>query len=123
MDNWYSEVKAQSEPDALLFLVGNQSDREDQREVGLDKAEQFKRIKALDYNTETSAKTGNNVTNTFTNVAKMLYQKNISKILSAKRDLTKRGKRVKGRNGGKKLDSNTGRTGGSDENAKKGCKC
>ena len=77
MDNWYSEVKTQSEPDALCFLIGNQKDKEQEREVGLDKAEKFKHIKNLDYFTETSAKTGENVTDTFISVAKMLYQKNI----------------------------------------------
>ena len=94
MDNWYSEVKSQSEPDALIFLVGNKKDCENEREVGLDKAEKFKHIKQLDYFTETSAKTGENVKDTFLNIAKMLYQKNIQKILSSKRDLSKKGKKL-----------------------------
>ena len=42
MDNWHSEVKSQSEPDAVVCLIGNQKDNENQREVGLDKAEKFK---------------------------------------------------------------------------------
>ena len=42
MDNWHSEVKSQSEPDALCFLIGNQKDNENQREVGIDKAEKFR---------------------------------------------------------------------------------
>ena len=45
MDNWHAEVKSQSEPDALCFLIGNQKDLENQREVGIDKAEKFKHIK------------------------------------------------------------------------------
>jgi GTPase SAR1 family protein len=77
MDNWHSEVKSQSEPDALCFLIGNQKDNENQREVGIDKAEKFKQIKELDFFAETSAKTGENVTETFVNIAKLLYQKNI----------------------------------------------
>ena len=91
MDNWYSEVKSQSEPDALCFLVGNKKDCENEREVGLDKAEKFKHIKGLDYFTETSAKTGENVQETFLTIAKMLYQKNINKILNNKRDHSKKG--------------------------------
>ena len=47
-DNWFSEVKSQSEPDALIFLIGNKKDCENEREVGLDKAEKFKVIKQLD---------------------------------------------------------------------------
>ena len=42
MDMWYTEVKSQSEKDALCFLIANQKDREMEREVGLDKAEKFK---------------------------------------------------------------------------------
>ena len=44
-----------------------------EREVGLDKAEKFKQIKNLDYFAETSAKTGDNVKETFIAVGKMLY--------------------------------------------------
>ena len=73
MDTWYSEVKSQSEPEASIFLIGNKKDCEDKREVGLDKAEKFKHIKNLDYFTETSAKTGENVKETFLSIAKMLY--------------------------------------------------
>ena len=49
MDSWYSEVKAQSEPDSLLFLIGNQKDREESREVDKDKADKFKKSKGMDY--------------------------------------------------------------------------
>ena len=73
MDNWYSEVKSQSEPEALIFLIGNKKDCENEREVGLDKADKFKMIKNLDLFQETSAKTGENVKETFVSVAKMLY--------------------------------------------------
>ena len=38
-------------------------------------AEKFKQIKDLDYFSETSAKTGSNVKESFVAVAKMLYQK------------------------------------------------
>ena len=58
----------------------------------MDKAEKFKVIKQLDSFEETSAKTGDNVKETFLSIAKMLYKKNITKILSSKRDLSKKGK-------------------------------
>jgi GTPase SAR1 family protein len=48
-------------------------------------AEKFKQIKDLDYFAETSAKTGTNVNESFIAIAKMLYQKEIKKILSMKK--------------------------------------
>lgn len=75
MDNWHSEVKSQSTDDALCFLIGNQKDKEAEREVGYDKAEKFMQIKELDYFAETSAKTGHGVNESFISAAKMLYQK------------------------------------------------
>lgn len=66
-------------------MIANQKDRESEREVGNDKAEKFKQIKELDYFAETSAKTGDNVKETFTAIGKMLYQKNIEKILNKKK--------------------------------------
>ena len=45
MDYWHNEFKSQSEPDALVYLIGNKSDQADQREVPVDKAEQFRLIK------------------------------------------------------------------------------
>lgn len=56
-------------------MIGNQKDKEAEREVGFDKAEKFKQIKELDYFAETSAKTGQNVNESFISAAKMLYQK------------------------------------------------
>lgn len=36
---WYEEVIAQSEPDVILFLVGNKKDQEEKREVTHEKVE------------------------------------------------------------------------------------
>ena len=70
----------------MCFLIGNQKDKEAEREVGFDKAEKFKQIKELDYFAETSAKTGQNVNESFISAAKMLYQKQIKKILNSKKE-------------------------------------
>ena len=35
LQNWHSEVLAQSEPEVIVILVGNQKDREEHREVSL----------------------------------------------------------------------------------------
>ena len=58
LQHWFSEIKNQSEPDALIFLVGNKKDREEDREVAVTKGETFAREKQLNGFYETSAKTG-----------------------------------------------------------------
>jgi Ras-related protein Rab-14 len=73
-------VKTQSEPDALIFLIGNQCDREIERDVETDRAEKFKKERRLDYFLEASAKTGENVEKAFIMAAKMLFKKHAKKI-------------------------------------------
>ena len=45
LQHWFSEIKNQSEPDALIFLVGNKKDREEDREVSSSKGEAFAKDK------------------------------------------------------------------------------
>ena len=52
---------AQSEPEVIIFLVGNKLDMADQREVSIDKVEQFKRERNIEFSFETSALTGENI--------------------------------------------------------------
>ena len=35
LEEWHAEVVAQSEPDVIVILVGNQKDREEHREVSV----------------------------------------------------------------------------------------
>lgn len=39
---WYNEVMAQSEPDVILFLVGNKKDEVNKRAVTEERIEKFK---------------------------------------------------------------------------------
>ena len=84
LDHWYEEIKNQSEPDAFIVLVGNQSDREIERKVSVEKAQKYKAEKNLDMYLESSAKTSHNVEEVFTLTAKMLYKKFREKILEKK---------------------------------------
>ena len=59
--NWLKEVRAQSEPDAVIVLVGNQKDREGDREVSREQGERFAKENKLDLFMETSAKTSEGV--------------------------------------------------------------
>ena len=37
LDNWLEQVRSQSEPEVLIFLVGNKKDMEEAREVSTEK--------------------------------------------------------------------------------------
>eukprot|EP00347_Sterkiella_histriomuscorum_P008383 403345307 len=80
LNHWYEEVLAQSEPDIIMFLIGNKKDLESQREVSIERAEQFRREKGIHFFFETSARTGENVENIFIMAAKMLYHNFKDKI-------------------------------------------
>ena len=80
MATWYNEVMAQSEQDVILFLVGNKKDKEEEREVTLDRVEKFKSDRGIMFHFETSAKTGENIENLFIFASKVLYDFNKDKI-------------------------------------------
>ena len=84
LSNWLSEVRAQSESDAVIVLVGNQKDRDADREVSREQGERFAKENNLDLFMETSAKTSEGVEQTFILAAKMLYKKHLSRIRQAK---------------------------------------
>ena len=70
---WYNEVMAQSEPDVILFLVGNKKDEEKKRAVTLDRVEKFKNDRGIQFSFETSAMTGENIEQLFITASKVLY--------------------------------------------------
>jgi GTPase SAR1 family protein len=75
LKHWCNEVRTQSEPDAIVILVGNQADRESEREVSTEQGERFRKENNIQFFIETSAKTDLNVRETFIMAAKMLYRK------------------------------------------------
>ena len=54
----------------MICLVGNQKDREKEREVSYEKGHKFYKEKGLDYFVEASAKTNENVEKAFIMMAK-----------------------------------------------------
>jgi len=80
LENWYDEVVSQSEPDVLMFLCGNQKDKEAEREVTVERALKFKKEKNINFFFETSCKTGENVERIFVIAAKILFANFASKI-------------------------------------------
>ena len=74
INQWLKEVKIQSHPDVKIILVGNKSDLKDKREVTYEEAKKFKDENMLLYFEETSAKTGINSKEVFTEAARILYE-------------------------------------------------
>jgi len=66
-------LKANSNPDIKVFLIGNKVDLEESRLVPKEKALQFKKDFDLDLFMETSAKTGLNTQEIFVEAARVLY--------------------------------------------------
>ena len=66
-------MKAISNPDIKVFLIGNKVDLEESRLVPKEKALQFKKDFDLDLFMETSAKTGLNTQEIFVEAARVLY--------------------------------------------------
>ena len=73
-ENWLNDLKNQSNPNVRVFLVGNKSDLEQERQISKEEAEKFKEEKNLDVFMETSAKTGENARNVLLEAAKILYK-------------------------------------------------
>ena len=71
----------------MFFLVGNQCDlNDDSRVVSFEKGKMMSEKLKVDFFTEASAKTGENVSEIINEVGKRLYKMNIKKILGAKRE-------------------------------------
>ena len=77
IETWLKEVKLQSNPDIKRFLIGNNADLEDQREVQLSEAKQFKDDNSINYFSEASAKSGLNAQEVFIEAAKLLYNEHL----------------------------------------------
>ena len=100
-------MRTQSEPDAVIILVGNQADRESEREVSTEQGLRFQKENNIQFCIETSAKTSMNVKETFVMAAKMLYRKHQSKIKKAKESLMakRRGDKLRRDTSGKPKNS------------------
>ena len=70
---WLMEVKQHASSDILIYLIGNRSDLEDEREVQQEKAIEFCKQYQIDKFFETSAKTGDHVEEVFSLASKELY--------------------------------------------------
>lgn len=70
---WLKELKSFSSPDILIFLIGNKTDLVEERVVSTEEGESLAREIQANAYIESSAKTGFNVNDIFTNAGRFLY--------------------------------------------------
>ena len=73
LSQWLSEVKQHATEDVRIYMVGNKSEMEEQREVTYERAVEMAKANKIHRVFETSAKTGYNVEELFASVAKELF--------------------------------------------------
>ena len=78
INTWLKDVKIQSHPDVKIVLIGNKSDLVDNRAVTYEEAKKFKEENQLLYFEETSAKTGMNAKEVFTQAARILFEEHLN---------------------------------------------
>ena len=74
---WLNEIKTQSNPDVIIFLIGNKVDLINNKVISTEIAQNFVDNNNIFQFFETSAKTGYNAKNVFIEAAKELYHKHL----------------------------------------------
>jgi GTPase SAR1 family protein len=121
LTEWLKEIKSHAAEDVRIYLIGNKSELEDQREITFDRAVDFAKSNGIHKCFETSAKTGMNVEEVFSCAGKELFhailreQQENDKVLQG----SSTGK-TKGVKGNEKLTLNTQ---GEVKKKDAGCKC
>ena len=69
---WLKEIRANSNAEGKVFLIGNKRDLDDERKVSEEIAKKFQEDNKMDLFMETSAKSKSDVMTLFKNVAKFL---------------------------------------------------
>lgn len=69
---WLTQFRQLANPNAVVFLVGNKIDLEDQRQISSDTAEQFAKDNLLQY-LETSAVTSQNIKEVFDRLTRTMF--------------------------------------------------
>jgi len=116
LSSWLTDARNLTSPNTAIYLIGNKSDLEAQRDVTYDEAKLFAEENGLMF-IEASAKTGANVEEAFLETAKEIYQN----ILDGSLDLNVADSGVQH----KPYGNGTQRLGGSGDssNNKPDCAC
>jgi small GTP-binding protein len=89
LTGWLNELQSLALPNAYVLLIGNKSDLDEEREVGAEAVKEFAERNQLEY-LETSARTGNGVSEAFARLAVEVYnrvRKNEIKAVSATKSM------------------------------------
>ncbi|KAH3763745.1 Rab GTPase [Pelomyxa schiedti] len=73
LTSWLTDARNLTSASTVIMLIGSKSDLEDQREVTYAEAKEFADQHGLQF-TETSAKTGSNVEESFLRTAQLIFQ-------------------------------------------------
>lgn len=74
VNKWLDHVKNLTNKEILIFLVGNKSDLEESREVGKEEGKRLMEKMGMNFFMETSAKTGEGVSDLFKEIGVKLYE-------------------------------------------------
>ena len=91
LTSWLTDARNLTNPNTVIVLIGNKVDMEEQRDVSYEEAAAFAKENDLIF-LETSAKSGQNVEETFLKTAQLIYEnvQNGSVDVSADGGVTKR---------------------------------
>ena len=84
-NQWLREIRDHTSPSIVIYLIGNFSDMEEQREVPYEEALNFAKDQQFSHYIETSAKTGQNVHEVFQTLTKHFYllnENNLDRFVS-----------------------------------------
>ena len=122
LSSWLTDARNLTNPNTVIFLIGNKCDLEAQRDVTHEEAKQFAEENGLMF-VEASAKTGERVEDAFLETAKKIFQN----IQDGSLDLNAAESGVQhkpvGGSGSSNGPSSTSLVNDTSENSKENCSC